>query len=110
MTSASLAYLKGFPINALKIDQSFVRDINIDPDDRAICEAIIALGHSLGLRVVAEGVERDDQLDFLRQLGCDQIQGYLLSHALPAGRFGARLDQQRRAGRSRGADVVRLRA
>ena len=81
---SSLNYLKRFPIDTLKIDQSFIRDVSIDPDDAAIVQAIVAMGHGLRLRVVAEGVERPEQLEFLRALGNDVYQGYLFSPPLPA--------------------------
>ncbi len=81
---SSLSYLKRFPINTLKIDQSFVRDISSDPDGATIAEAIIALGQSLRLDVIAEGVESEDQLFFLRGRGCDRGQGYFFSHPVPA--------------------------
>ncbi|QDI02406.1 EAL domain-containing protein [Xanthomonas cerealis pv. cerealis] len=79
---SSLAYLKRLPINTLKIDQEFISDLTRDPDDEAITSTIIAMGHSLALNVVAEGVEQPDQLAFLRQHGCDEIQGHLVAPAL----------------------------
>lgn len=81
---SSLAYLKSFPLDKLKIDRSFVRDLLTDPDDRAIVHSVVVLGHSLGLRVVAEGVELAGQLHQLRALDVDDVQGYLLSKPLPA--------------------------
>lgn len=81
---SSLSYLKRFVIQNLKIDQSFIRDITTNPDDAAIVTAIITLAHSLKLKVIAEAVETDDQLQSLRALQCDQMQGYLFSRPLPA--------------------------
>jgi diguanylate cyclase (GGDEF)-like protein len=84
---SSLMYLKRLPANELKIDRGFVRDLEHDSDDAAIVSAIVALGQALGLRIVAEGVETDVQQDFLTQLGCDSLQGYLLGHPQPAEHF-----------------------
>jgi diguanylate cyclase (GGDEF)-like protein len=87
----SLNYLKRFPIDTLKIDRSFVADIDEDPDDAAIVRAIIALGHSLDLKIVAEGVTSAAQLKFLQAERCDAIQGYLMSAAIPATAFAGLL-------------------
>jgi diguanylate cyclase (GGDEF)-like protein/PAS domain S-box-containing protein len=81
---SSLAYLKRFPFDSVKIDQSFVRGIPQSKDDEAIVAAIIAMARSLRLKVVAEGVETKEQFDFLRNLGCDQIQGYYFSKPIPS--------------------------
>ncbi|MGZ8190538.1 MAG: EAL domain-containing protein [Methylococcaceae bacterium] len=84
---SSLSYLKRFKINKLKIDQSFVRDLTEDPDDKAIVTAIIQLSRSLGFQTIAEGVETEGQLAFLREQGCDEVQGYYFSKPLTADRF-----------------------
>ena len=92
---SSLSYLKRLPIKSLKIDRSFVRDLATDPDDAAIITAIIAMAHGLKLKVVAEGVETEAQLAFLRARGCDEYQGFLMSRPLEAADF-ARLCEGRR--------------
>ena len=84
---SSLSTLKSFPISSLKIDQSFVRDLSSDNEDDAIVAAIIALGHSLGLNVIAEGVETTAQLDLLRKKGCNEMQGFLFSRPVPAAKM-----------------------
>ena len=86
---SSLAYLKRFPLDVLKIDRSFVEHIGHRKDDREIVTAIIQMGHTLGFRVVAEGVETDEQLAYLKEKGCDVYQGYLKSRPLPADAFAA---------------------
>ena len=86
---SSLAYLKRFPLNTLKIDRSFVKDIGINQDDTAIVRAVIALAHSLRLTVVAEGVETIEQLRFLRDNLCEQAQGYFISRPANAAKLEA---------------------
>jgi predicted signal transduction protein with EAL and GGDEF domain len=84
---SSLSYLKRFPVTALKIDRAFVHDVNTDPEDAALARAIIAMGHSLGLEVVGEGVETAEQLMFLRDEHCDMVQGYFFSQPIPSADF-----------------------
>jgi diguanylate cyclase (GGDEF)-like protein/PAS domain S-box-containing protein len=92
---SSLSYLKQFAIDKLKVDQSFVREITRDPSDAAIVVAIITMAHSLGLNVIAEGVETEGQLEYLRSHGCDEIQGYFFSRPVPVSDF----EQMLRSGR-----------
>ena len=101
---SSLAYLKRFPIDTIKIDRAFVKDLDTEAERAAIAIAIIAMAHGLKLRVLAEGVETQPQLDILRDQGCDAIQGYYFSQPLPAERveqlirdLRAKSDPSRRA-------------
>jgi EAL domain-containing protein (putative c-di-GMP-specific phosphodiesterase class I) len=93
---SSLSYLKRFPIDVVKIDQSFVQDLTVDPNDAAIASTIIVMAHALNLKVIAEGVETAEQLAFLRERDCDEMQGFLFSRPAPV----PELDQMlRRNGR-----------
>lgn len=92
---SSLSYLKRFPIDVLKIDKSFVRNITTDPDEAAIALSIISLAHSLQLEVIAEGVETEEQLSYLTRHRCDQIQGYYFSRPVPALEFEKLLAEDR---------------
>ncbi|GAA3955749.1 EAL domain-containing protein [Allohahella marinimesophila] len=96
---SSLSYLKKFPVDELKIDRSFVRDLHIDVDDAVIAEAIISLGHSLNIRVIAEGIEHEEQLDFLIRQGCDHGQGFFLGEPVSAEALEALIRQPRTAWR-----------
>ena len=84
---SSLSYLRKFDIDYLKIDRSFVTDLDIKSDNLALCEAIILMAHKLGLKVIAEGVESHKQCDLLKAAGCDFAQGYLFSKPVPAEEF-----------------------
>ena len=86
---SSLAYLRRLPITTLKIDKEFIGDLSSDPDDASITTTVITMAHSLGLNVVAEGVETREQLDFLDAQGCDEIQGYWLSPPMESDRCQA---------------------
>ncbi len=91
---SSLSYLKRFPVHYVKIDQAFIRGLNEGAEDAAITRAIIAMAHSLDLKVVAEGVEDCEQLEFLRSHGCDEVQGYLISRPVEACIMGSILRSQ----------------
>ncbi|NHZ81185.1 EAL domain-containing protein [Massilia sp. CCM 8695] len=93
---SSLSALKSFPISTLKIDKSFVRELADNTDDQAIAMAVISLGHKLNLRVIAEGVETEQQCTFLRDNDCDEMQGYLFSRPVPAAQIAALLEEQAR--------------
>lgn len=93
---SSLGRLKQLPIDTLKIDRSFIRDIPMDPDDMAIAEAIVAMAHSLKLNVVAEGVETLDQLNFLKSLDCDEVQGYFISRPASAAQLTQQMQDSQR--------------
>jgi len=84
---SSLSYLRRFPVDRLKVDRSFVQEMAKDADSAAIVRTIIALGHNLGLKVVAEGVESEEQIAFLADNGCDELQGYYFSKPISAWRF-----------------------
>jgi EAL domain-containing protein (putative c-di-GMP-specific phosphodiesterase class I) len=91
---SSLSYLRRFPIDELKIDQSFVRDVMTDPDDAIIAKAIIALAHGLNLKVIAEGVETKEHIDFLQGRRCDQAQGFYFGRPLHSDEFEDLLQQK----------------
>ncbi len=91
---SSLAYLKRIPVGKLKIDRSFVRNLDVDPDDRAIASTILSMGRSLRLKVLAEGVETAEQYEILRGMGCELVQGHLFGRPLPPEEFVAFLEQQ----------------
>ena len=95
---SSLSYLRSFPFDKIKIDQSFVRDLSSSADSLAIIKAVIGLGHSLGMSTTAEGVETEDQFELIRDQGCTEVQGYLLSAPLPASAVGELLSRFGRSG------------
>jgi diguanylate cyclase (GGDEF)-like protein/PAS domain S-box-containing protein len=99
---SSLSYLKRFPARTVKIDRSFIRGLPGDTNDAAITQAVIAMAHSLGLAVVAEGVECETQLQTLREMGCDEVQGYLLGRPMPPADLALRMERRK-------ADVPRQR-
>mgnify|MGYP001210677964 CR=1 FL=1 len=84
---SSLSYLKRFPFDVLKIDRSFVKDVATDSEDKALIEAMIAMAHGLNIKVVGEGAETREQVDFLRSRNCDAVQGYYFSKPIPADQF-----------------------
>ena len=91
---SSLATLKQFPLDTIKIDGSFIRDVSTSAEDRGLTEAIIAVGRTLGLTVIAEGVETREQAEFLRQYACDEFQGFYFNRPLPADQFAELLRTQ----------------
>jgi len=94
---SSMSYLRRFPIDKLKIDRGFINEVMLRPEDASIVRAIVSLAHGLKLKVVAEGVESTEQVEFLKTLGCDQYQGYHFSPALPAPQFEALVRSKRKA-------------
>ncbi|MBI1989756.1 MAG: EAL domain-containing protein [Betaproteobacteria bacterium] len=100
---SSLGYLKRFPIDSVKIDRSFILDIPLDNDDVAITRAVIAMAHSLRLKVVAEGVETEEQYQFLRNHDCDEMQGYFFSEPIDAAALVGLISGPRRESKSASA-------
>ena len=94
---SSLAHLTRFPINKLKIDRSFIKDVCEDAQSREISRTIISLGHTLDMQVVAEGIEKRDQLEFLKREGCDEGQGFYISKPLPRTEFEALICEEAQA-------------
>ena len=90
-TSDQLAYLRRFPIDKLKIDRSFIAGLGGDQDEATIVSTVVGMAHSLHLGVIAEGVETQEQFDFLRELECDEVQGHLFSSALPPEEFAQKI-------------------
>jgi EAL domain-containing protein (putative c-di-GMP-specific phosphodiesterase class I) len=98
---SSLAYLRGFPVDEVKVDRAFVQDLSGDQQDPALVAAMIAMGHALGLQVIAEGVEEQAQAQTLRTLGCRSAQGFLFSRPQPADALSGLLERRRLAAASR---------
>ena len=94
---SSLSYLREMPVQALKIDRQFIKRLPADRNDLMLVQSIIAMGHALGLKVVAEGVELTEQLDALRRFKCDDVQGFIFGRPLPATEFLARFFKRRDA-------------
>ena len=94
---SSMSYLQHLPLDSLKIDRGFVSDVESNPRNAAICRALLSLGHSMGLSVIAEGVETDGQHRWLAAHGCDQVQGYLLGRPMPLQEVLTVLDRSRRS-------------
>lgn len=106
---SSLSYLQRLPVSRIKIDRSFITNITSDPHDAAIVQAVVGMAHSLGISVIAEGVETEGQLDYLRGLRCEEIQGYYFSRPLPANDFAALVREDRRlASPTKAADGGRV--
>jgi EAL domain-containing protein (putative c-di-GMP-specific phosphodiesterase class I) len=105
-----LTYLRDFPLNTLKIDRSFINGVATEGKDAAITSAVIAMAHRLDLRVVAEGVETEDQLSFLTQHDCDECQGFLFSRPVPASEIGEILADEIRSRRARQSGKSQLKA
>jgi len=105
---SSLSYLKKLPVDSLKIDRSFVKDVPHDKDDVAIVTAIISMAHRLNLRVVAEGVETREQLAFLREQGCDTVQGFLVGRPVEGERSAGQIAKLRHCHDDKGGVLVDL--
>lgn len=84
---SSLSYLNKFQVDYIKIDRSFIRDLNLSPSNQTLCEAMISMAHKLNIKVVAEGVETKEQLTILKKMNCDYVQGFLFSPPVPAKEF-----------------------
>ena len=109
---SSMSYLQRFPIDKLKIDRTFISDVTSSNDDASIVSAIVSLGHTLNLKVIAEGVETPEQLEFLQMLGCDQYQGFHHSKAMPASEFAELIrhgGQEQKPAEPQAADMTQSR-